>query len=90
MGRSKDTPGPPMTLGNMRELGVKLGLIAALFRGRYPPDGGREPKNAANSNARKLPHLESSFESRSQRSRTEAAYSTHVVTQNSLELGFRS
>jgi hypothetical protein len=54
MGRSKDTPGPPMTLGNMRELGVKLGLIAALFRGRYPPDGGREPKNAANSNARKL------------------------------------
>ena len=33
-------------------------------------------------------HLESSFESRSQRSRAEAAYATHVVTQNSLELGF--
>jgi hypothetical protein len=46
--------GPPMTLGNMRALGVKLGLIAAQFRGRYPSDGGCEPKSAANSNAWKL------------------------------------
>ena len=28
MGRSKDTPDPPMTLGNMRELGVQR-LIAS-------------------------------------------------------------
>ena len=52
--KPKQPAGPAMTLGNMRELGVKLGLIAALFRGRYPPDGGREPKNATNSNAWKL------------------------------------
>jgi hypothetical protein len=45
----KHPAGPPMTLGNMRALGVKLGLIAAPFRGRYPPDGGCGPKSAANS-----------------------------------------
>jgi hypothetical protein len=36
--------GPPMTLGNMRALGVKLGLIAALFRGRYPQMGDASRK----------------------------------------------
>ena len=52
--KPKRPPGPPMTLCNMRALGVKLGLIAALFRGRYPSDGGCEPKSAANCNAWKF------------------------------------
>ena len=47
------------------------------------------PKSAANCNAWKF-SIWNSFESRSQRSRAEAAYATHVVTQNALELGFRS
>jgi hypothetical protein len=77
----KHPPDDLMTLGNMRALGVKLGLIAALFRGRY----GRKVQPIAMPGSSSFGIF---FLSRSQRSRAEAAYATHVVTQNSLELGF--